>query len=270
MRFSPQVENINHELETASPVFKDTKLPQEKSLPKLAQEENYMIGNSEINVKMHYEPSLYLGPDLITPRIPYFVEVRLREVNPNVKGLARIKTKIRYIYEDFIEYLKDIFSGRSNEFIFKTAGFLKRNKKFWGHKLAHIWEELVKVGQGFKRLWADFKFYIGVHRDKHKYKYDTVSFQQDVKVKQVKQDLIKFIPFSLFIIVPGLELLLPAWLVIFPNSIPSQFLSPEQRKKEFAQLNERRNIAAEKLLHILPRHLYSLEKDKSVNIDDVN
>lgn len=82
------------------------------------------------------------------------------------------------------------------------------------------------------------------------------------------QDFIKFIPFSLFIIVPGLEVLLPAWLVIFPNSIPSQFLSEEDRKKKFKVLNEQRNVSAEKLLYILPKYLYLLEKDKSVDAAD--
>ena len=87
-------------------------------------------------------------------------------------------------------------------------------------------------------------------------------------MKQVKSDLLKFIPFSLFIIIPGAELLLPAWLVVFPNSIPSQFMSEEARVKQFKIMTERRTIAAEKLLYILPRYLYALEKDPSVDPAD--
>lgn len=34
-------------------------------------------------------------------------------------------------------------------------------------------------------------------------------------------DVIKFIPFSFFIIIPGAEILLPPYLMVFPNSIPS-------------------------------------------------
>jgi hypothetical protein len=37
------------------------------------------------------------------------------------------------------------------------------------------------------------------------------------------------IPFSFFIIVPGGEALLPAYLKIFPNSLPSQFVSDTER-----------------------------------------
>jgi LETM1 and EF-hand domain-containing protein 1 len=49
----------------------------------------------------------------------------------------------------------------------------------------------------------------------------------------VKKDFIKFIPFSVFILIPGLELLLPAWVMIFPNSVPSQFMSNSNRVKKF-------------------------------------
>ena len=40
---------------------------------------------------------------------------------------------------------------------------------------------------------------------------------------QVVVDLFRLIPFSFFIIVPAMELLLPLALKLFPNMIPSQF-----------------------------------------------
>ena len=67
----------------------------------------------------------------------------------------------------------------------------------------------------------DFKFYLRSKKHRIEYKYDKPSYKEDIKLRQVKSDFIKFIPFSLFIIIPGAELLLPAWLVVFPNSIPS-------------------------------------------------
>ena len=159
--------------------------------------------------------------------------------------------------------------GRVDLFNYKTAYFLKRNISHYshsiGHTLYHIWDELKKVGQGFKKLWGDFKFYVRFWKRRYDTKYDSETYSEDIKLKQVKSDFIKFIPFSLFIIVPGAELLLPAWLVVFPNSIPSQFLSEEARYKQFKQMTERRTNAAEKLLYILPKYLYSLEKDESVD-----
>jgi hypothetical protein len=73
---------------------------------------------------------------------------------------------------DFIDYIKDIYSGRTNEFIFKTASFIKRNGRSLGHKMYHIWEEMVKVGQGFKKLNADFKYYLRYRKGKINYKYE--------------------------------------------------------------------------------------------------
>lgn len=87
--------------------------------------------------------------------------------------------------------------------------------------MGHVWEELVKVAHGFKLLKDDFKFFARNTKSKIEYKYDKPSYKDDIKLRQVKSDFIKFIPFSVFIIVPGAELLLPAWLVVFPNSIPS-------------------------------------------------
>lgn len=129
------------------------------------------------------------------------------------------------------EYILDIVYWRGEQFSFKTSYFVKRNYHSISHKLHHVWIELKKVGYGFKMLNEDFKFFIRSKKSKIDYKYDKPSYKEAIKMKQVKSDFIKFIPFSIFIIVPGAELLLPAWLVVFPNSIPSQFMSDDARIK---------------------------------------
>jgi len=58
----------------------------------------------------------------------------------------------------------------------------------------------------------------------------------------------KFIPFSIFIIIPGLELLLPPYLMIFPNAKPSQFMGEEARKERFKKISDRRDRAAQFLV----------------------
>lgn len=45
-------------------------------------------------------------------------------------------------------------------------------------------------------------------------------------------------------------------------------MSEDARVKQFKVMTERRTIAAEKLLYILPRYLYALEKDPSVDPAD--
>lgn len=45
-------------------------------------------------------------------------------------------------------------------------------------------------------------------------------FQQ---LKRTTQDLLRLVPFAVFIIVPFMELLLPVALKLFPNMLPSTF-----------------------------------------------
>jgi LETM1 and EF-hand domain-containing protein 1 len=73
--------------------------------------------------------------------------------------------------------------------------------------------------------------------------------------------MMKFVPFSIFLIIPGLELLLPPFLVIFPNSVPSQFMSKEARVEKFKTISERRDKAAIYLNQNVPKYFYQLEKD---------
>jgi len=56
--------------------------------------------------------------------------------------------------------------------------------------------------------------------------------------------VIKFVPFSFFILIPGAEILLPPFLVVFPNSVPSQFMSNDAREAKFKLISERREKAA--------------------------
>lgn len=43
------------------------------------------------------------------------------------------------------------------------------------------------------------------------------------QLKRTTQDLLRLIPFSFFLIVPFMELLLPVALKLFPNMLPSTF-----------------------------------------------
>jgi hypothetical protein len=142
-------------------------------------------------------------------------------VDRSLPFLKKIPAKLTCIALDTWDYLADIVNLRADQFSFKTAYFVKRNFHSTCHTLHHIWEELVKVGRGFKMLNDDFLFYVKSKKSRIELKYDKPSYKENIKLRQVKSDFIKFIPFSLFIIIPGAELLLPAWLVVFPNSIPS-------------------------------------------------
>ena len=137
--------------------------------------------------------------------------------------------------------------------------------------MQYVWHELKNVGYGFKLLYKDFKFYMNVKKKLYLQKYHRPSYKVKVKLDKVKKDFIKFIPFSFFIVVPFAEFLLPAWLIIFPNSIPSQFLniSEEEKNKQLKmKVTETRNMAVEKLLFIMPKYLTGLENDPSIEQED--
>ena len=52
--------------------------------------------------------------------------------------------------------------------------------------------------------------------------------------------------------------------MIFPNSVPSQFVGEAERRKKFKTLKNRQQDAADKLLYILPNYLAKLN-----SLDDV-
>lgn len=50
-----------------------------------------------------------------------------------------------------------------------------------------------------------------------------INFNEFNRINRITYDLVKFVPFSLFIIIPGGEVLIPPYLYLFPNAIPTQF-----------------------------------------------
>ena len=54
--------------------------------------------------------------------------------------------------------------------------------------------------------------------------------------RRISKDLIKFLPFSIFLSIPFLEAFLPVYLVLFPNAIPTQFLLENQVGKKTSEL----------------------------------
>lgn len=57
--------------------------------------------------------------------------------------------------------------------------------------------------------------------------------------RRIFKDLFKFIPFSIIISIPLLEAFIPIYIIVFPNSIPSQFLLENQIGKKNSLLAEK-------------------------------
>lgn len=60
-------------------------------------------------------------------------------------------------------------------------------------------------------------------------------------------DLVRLVPFSMFVLVPFAELLLPVALKLFPNMLPSTYESKLDKEKKIKRLRKTRGIVAEVL-----------------------
>ena len=157
----------------------------------------------------------------MTPKIPYQFTVKRMKVDASWSFLQKFNYRLMFMTNSLIEYLLDILYWRVDPFVFKTAEFSKRNFNRTRSALSHLIYEIKKVKRGFGKLKNDCLFVLGVKKQNINYKYKREGFMEGQKVRQVKIDVIKFIPFSFFILIPGAEILLPPFLVIFPNSVPS-------------------------------------------------
>lgn len=86
---------------------------------------------------------------------------------------------------------------------------------------AFLKEFMLVLVEGTKDTYRDLRWLILLYKRKS-FKHFT-GFEKKEKHRILK-DAFKFIPFSLFLIIPGLEVLLPLYLSLFPNSIPTQYI----------------------------------------------
>lgn len=115
----------------------------------------------------------------------------------------------------------------------KTQGELSIIKKKRSYLRIGI-DIMKQIWKSLKDLKADTKFYMNLRKSKNPTEFTIGEF---LKSKQIKMDLVKFLPYSLFLTVPFMELLLPPYLLLFPNSLPSQFLTEKNvgdRNNKFA------------------------------------
>ena len=70
--------------------------------------------------------------------------------------------------------------------------------------------------------------------------------------RRISKDLFKFAPYSVFLIVPFAELFLPIYMILFPNSLPTQFMFDTQVGKKTSELVTAQQDAYRKIIPILP------------------
>uniref|UniRef100_T1PEC2 Mitochondrial proton/calcium exchanger protein n=1 Tax=Musca domestica TaxID=7370 RepID=T1PEC2_MUSDO len=96
-----------------------------------------------------------------------------------------------------------------------------------------IWEEIVHYYHGFRLLFIDInicrKLLWRVLNGK------TLTRRENKLLVRTTSDLFRLIPFSVFIIVPFMELLLPVFIKFFPGMLPSTFQTTKEREDKLKQ-----------------------------------
>jgi LETM1 and EF-hand domain-containing protein 1, mitochondrial len=96
-----------------------------------------------------------------------------------------------------------------------------------------IWAELVHYYHGFRLLWIDInvsrKLLWRVLMGK------TLTRREHRLLIRTTSDLFRLVPFSVFIIVPFMELLLPLAIKLFPGMLPSTFQTATEKEDKIKQ-----------------------------------
>lgn len=97
--------------------------------------------------------------------------------------------------------------------------------------VVYVKEMVHTVKLGSKKSYADFKLYRSIRRIKKGKPGLWTAFELH-EVRRIKKEVIKLIPFSVFMIVPFAEFVLPFYIILFPNAYPTHFLTPNQKKNK--------------------------------------
>ena len=76
----------------------------------------------------------------------------------------------------------------------------------------------------------------------------TISRKNKIVYYYVFQDLFRLVPFSVFVLVPFMELLLPVAIKLFPGMLPSTFTTPAQRQERLKKNKLKVKLEYTKLL----------------------
>lgn len=96
-----------------------------------------------------------------------------------------------------------------------------------------IWDELVHYYHGFRLLFIDVA--ISSKLLWRVLNGNTLSRRENKQLQRTTSDLFRLIPFSVFIVVPFMELLLPLFIKFFPGMLPSTFQTTKDRQERLRQ-----------------------------------
>lgn len=96
-----------------------------------------------------------------------------------------------------------------------------------------IWDEVVHYYHGFRLLGIDVK--ISVKLLWKTLNGEKLTRRENKLLVRTTSDVFRLVPFSVFIIVPFMELLLPVFIKFFPGMLPSTFQTAKDRDEKLKQ-----------------------------------
>lgn len=130
----------------------------------------------------------------------------------DIKDSSKVEQTVKALREQVKEKDQQIGSsmGKAPAIVEPKRGLGKR-----------IWDELVHYYHGFRLLFID----VGI-ASRLIWKVlngSNLSRREHKQLVRTSSDVFRLVPFSVFIIIPFMELLLPVFLKFFPNMLPSTF-----------------------------------------------
>ncbi|KAE8767094.1 LETM1 and EF-hand domain-containing protein 1, mitochondrial-like [Hordeum vulgare] len=155
-------------------------------------------------------------------------EVSPEECDQAVEGLSTAKAKAKAMVQEVQKTDQSIIQ----KFWARLLGIgpalrviASMSRADWAAKLKHWKEEFVSTLQhywlGTKLLWADVRIssrlLVKLAGGK------SLTRRERQQLTRTTADMFRLVPFAVFIIIPFMELLLPVFLKLFPNMLPSTF-----------------------------------------------
>eukprot|EP00755_Sulcionema_specki_P022733 Sspe_Gene.13990::Locus_4823_Transcript_2_2_Confidence_0.500_Length_1832::g.13990::m.13990/K17800/LETM1, MDM38; LETM1 and EF-hand domain-containing protein 1, mitochondrial len=110
-----------------------------------------------------------------------------------------------------------------------AASSSEKGKKTRGGILSQAWDAVLHVYHGTRLLIVNTK--VALKLKARLANGGQLTRRERQLLERTARDLLRMVPFSFFIIVPGAELLLPVALIMFPDLMPSTFTTREQTRK---------------------------------------
>jgi hypothetical protein len=122
---------------------------------------------------------------------------------------------------------------------------------------------MVQLKESFIAFFKDVRFIWRAFKAKG-FRDEQYTLHELRERRRIAFDFVKFIPYSVMIIVPGAELFFPPYVLLFPNSTPTKFIPLNSLGERTAQLAKKQEEGYELFVPSLPRFAALLDIDPAL------